>query len=97
MWPSLSGTISMTVGSFTSFGSPVQNTVFTLSRVRRRDAVYNEPAMAATMLASAAPITVPAALSWEPKAAAVIAASAPPTICVTENSKWLFLDLSSPC
>ena len=39
---------------------------------------------------------VPAALSWEPNAAAVMAASAPPTICVTENSKLRFLDVLSP-
>jgi hypothetical protein len=48
------------------------------------------------MLASAAPITVPATLSWEPRAAAVMAASAPPTIWLAERSSWPFLDFLSP-
>src|SRR5207342_2586171 len=63
IWPWLSGMISITVGSSTSLGCPVEKTVFTLSPVRRRDAVYSEPARAAMMLASAAPTTVPATLS----------------------------------
>ncbi len=41
------------------------------------------------MLAAAAPMTVPATLSREPSAAAVMAANAPPTIWVTDRSRPL--------
>lgn len=42
--------------------------------------------MAATVLASAAPMMVPATPSVEPRAAAVMAASAPPMILLAERS-----------
>ena len=68
---SASVTTSLTVS--TRVGVPLLTPVHTertVSRVRCSEAVYNEPATAATTLATAAPITVPATLSREPKKAA---------------------------
>ena len=73
-----SGTTATVAGTSVPATRPAQ-TVLTFSRVCCSDAVYNEPPTAATTLASAAPAMVPATPMVEPRAAAVIAASAPPT------------------
>ena len=80
----------MVVGTSASPVRPV-HTVRTLSWVCLREAVYSALATAAITLARAAPRMVPATLSREPSAAAVIAARAPATILVSERSSLLSL------
>ena len=77
-----SGTTSTSVSPEAS-----RSTIFlTPSRVRSRPLVYKVLAMAATTLATAAPIRVPATPNCEPTTAVVTAAIAPPPIWGRLNS-----------